>query len=384
MAVVAGSGISPWMIDYVSSVVQTMNPTTSFYVYLATLLTKAISNGVAFHHVSNINEKYRPSNLYSTRPSPEGRLYRVSSKEEFPDINSHIASLQKPPEIKPDPPVMDDVEEYYVTQYETYRFFPKDKEDITVSVRATSFSCGKLGSSVWRCGLALSCYLVSIFDHYDESQLESMRVIELGAGLGLASCVCREVGVGKVMATDFWEEQSGFGKSWDKKRLIPHKLFGVNLEFNVVRCAGIANQRQDENAILVGKLDWSSEADAFRTKVVFDPTLIVGSDIVYRPEHAPPLLRTLELLMGGKSSIDTPVQAILFLDYNGRNEKDVNDFRIQLKELVDSYEGWILTEQELKLCYWMDEKLESYQEEYSILEVRISNDYVSDQLPGLN
>ena len=361
-----------------SSAVQTMNTVTSFYIYLVTLFTIAISDGVAFRHVSNSNErKYRSSNLYSTQSPLEGRLYRISSKSELSDINSYIARLQKIPEIKPDPPVMDDVEEYYATQYETYRFFPKDKAEITVSVRKTSFGCGKLGSSIWRCGLALSCYLVSIFDHYDESQLESTRVIELGAGLGLASCVCRELGVGKVMATDFWEEQTGFGKSLDKKRLIPHKLFGDNLEFNVVKCAGIANHRQEESEVLVAKLDWSSEVDAFRTKVMFDPTLIIGSDIVYRAEDTPPLLRTLELLMGEESSINTPVQAILFLDYNGRNDEDVNEFRFQIKELVNSNDGWALIEEELKLCYWMDKNRETYQEKYSILEVRISNKYVS-------
>ena len=215
--------------------------------------------------------------------------------------------------------------------------------------------------------------MVSLFDNYDESELKSTRVIELGAGLGLVSCVCREVGVGKVLATDFWEDRMSFDKSWDEERLIPHKLFGENLNFNVVRCAGIEGKRIDADAITVGKLDWGSEVDAFKTKMMFDPTLIVGSDIVYRAEDAPPLIRTLELLMGGESSTETPVETILFLDYNGRNDKDVDDFRNMIKERVQSYPGWSLSEEELKLCYWMDQTRESFQEEYSLLELRISN-----------
>lgn len=318
--------------------------------------------------------------IHSTKVAKysEGRLYRVQLDRE-PVIDSHIAVLKRvSPEIAPDPLVLDEVQEYYPTQYETFCFFPKDREEITISIRKTSFGCGKLGSWLWRAGLALSCYLVSILDEYDETRLKSMRVLELGAGLGLASCVCREVGVGKVLATDFWEERRSFDKPRDKERLIPHQLFGLNLDFNVVKCAGIEGQRLDADSISVGKLDWGSEIEAFRTKMIYDPTLIVGSDIVYRAEDAPPLIRTLELLMGGESSNETPVDTILFLDYNGRNDDDVNAFRVMIKDMVDSYAGWILSEEELKLCYWMDETGKSFQEDYGILEIRISNGKLDD------
>ena len=337
-----------------------------------TLFAEIISYGHAFQHFAK--QSHQSSRFHITRCSLrfEGRLYRGYDEK---DINAHVASLQKVrPEIKPDPIVLDEVEEYYPTEYETYRFFPKTRGDeITVSVRKTSFGCGKLGSALWECGLALSCHLVSLFDNYSESELDSVRVVELGAGLGLASCVCREIGVGKVLATDFWEELTSFDKSLDKKRLIPHKYFGVNLEFNVKKSAGIASQRQHSDSVEVGKLDWGSEVDAFRTKVTFDPTLIIGSDLVYRAEDCPPLVRTLELLLGGESSTDTKVEAILFLDYNERNDEDVDAFRVMVKDMVSSHSGWSLVEDELKLCYWMDDKGEKFQQEYSMLEVTISN-----------
>ena len=139
-----------------------------------------------------------------------------------------------------------------------------------------------------------------------------------------------------------------------------------------MKSAGIEGQRIDADAIAVGKLDWSSEVDAFKTKMMFDPTLIVGSDIVYRAEDATPLIRTLELLMGGESSTETPVETILFLDYNGRNDKDVDDFRNMIKERVQLYPGWSFCEEELKLCLWV-ETMGSFQDEYSVLEMRISN-----------
>lgn len=342
------------------------------WLLLALLFAEILPCSHAFQHFAI--QPHRSSRVYTTRCSLrfEGRLYRGYDEK---DINAHVASLQKVrPEIKPDPLVLDEVEEHYPTQYETYRFFPKKRlDEITVSVRKTSFGCGKLGSALWRCGLALSCHLVSLFDIYSESELDSMRVVELGAGLGLASCVCREVGVGKVLATDFWEELTSFDRSLDKKRLIPHKLFGVNLEFNVKKSAGIASQRQHSDSIEVSKLDWGSEEDAFRTKVVFDPTLIIGSDVVYRSEDCPPLVRTLELLLGGESTTNTKVEAILFLDYNGRNDEDVDAFRVMIKDMVSLHSEWSLAEDELKLCYWMDDTGENFQQEYSMLEVTISN-----------
>lgn len=345
----------------------------------ALLLAQIFFHGQAFHQLLStqcLEPRYSRTKLHSTQSSQYsiGRLYKVEPNENI-DINSHIASLQKvTPEIKPDPLVMDAVEDFYPTQYETYRFFPRNKEEITISVRTTSFGCGKLGSAVWRCALALSCHLVSLFDTYDESQLKSMRVLELGAGLGLPSCVCREVGIGKVLATDFWDEREGFDKSLDNERLIPHKLFGTNLDFNVVKCAGIASQRQNSDGISVDKLDWGSEVGTFRTKVMFDPTLIIASDVVYRAEDAPILVRALELLMGGESATSaTNVEAILFLDYNGRNTPDVDAFRSILNEMVTAHSGWSISEVPLKFCYWMDESHESFDEEYSVLEVRISN-----------
>jgi hypothetical protein len=319
---------------------------------------------------------YAQTQLHSAKSQySEARLYKVQRGQRV-EINTHISKLHRIiPEIIPDPPVVDEVEEYYATSYETYRFFPRHKEEITISLRKPSFGCGKLGSALWKCALGLSCHLVSMFDDREEVDLQSMRMLELGAGLGLLSCVCREMGVGKVMATDFWEDTMSFGKSLDKERLIPHKLFGVNLDFNVVKYAGIESQRRDADTITVDKLDWNNEVDAFRTKMIYDPTLIVASDVVYNADDCLPLVRTLELLMGGEASTETPVEAILWLDHNERKEKEVNEFRVALNKMIGSHSGWRLAEEQYKLCYWMDEG-GGFEEEYSILEIKLANDKV--------
>lgn len=222
---------------------------------------------------------------------------------------------------------------------------------------------------MWIAGIALSCYLTALLTSFDKSKLEATRVLELGAGLGLPSCLCRELGVGTVHATDYWEGDLNFGGPVDKERLIPHMLFGENLEFNVVQSAGVVSgdKAEKRSNVSVDKLDWYSEADVYRAKECADPSLIVASDVVYYAEDAPPLARALETLLDDSGDTKTKREILLFLSlYNER--KGLQEFR----EMITSRPGWNSSEEKIKLCM-MNDELDSFKEEYSILLVKISN-----------
>jgi len=339
----------------------------------------------------NHNQCLRPVGFHSIQSTlyiSEYRLYDVHAGEEIQNIHNYSASCQQIyPAIKPEPIVSDQVEEWYPTQYRTYRFFPqhgRDSDDdknqgATITIRQTSFGCGKLGFEVWKCALALSCYLISLFGNChnnDESDIDSIRVLELGAGCGLPSCVCREMGMGGVLATDYWEEQNGnFGRPMDKERLIPHWLFGVNLDFNVVQGAGIMREgnSQEQRSVSVRKLDWHNEVDVLEAKALFDPNLIIASDVVYYVEDVPPLVRALELLLEQDSSKHrTAREVILFLSvYTERIGLD--EFREMVKEMVNAHPGWDSSEEEVDFCL-MTKQLDSFEEIYSILKLTIKNE----------
>jgi hypothetical protein len=67
--------------------------------------------------------------------------YRYYESIETRDIDTHVASCKRVfPAIKPNPVVKDNVEDWYATKYQTFRFFTNrgdgsDDEGITITVR---------------------------------------------------------------------------------------------------------------------------------------------------------------------------------------------------------------------------------------------------------
>lgn len=271
-------------------------------------------------------------------------------------IDDHYGYFQEVSTIKPSPPVVDEVEEWYGTRYCTFRFFPAktsadDGDDgTTISVRQTSFGCGKHGASVWKTGRALACHLAS------GRVSGKRRILELGAGVGLPSCVCRDVWRGEeaaeaILATDFWEEKSEGGEmqfgnsdSVDKARLFPSYMFAKNLEFNLIHSAGLpGGELQNDERCSVQKLDWHSEIDTLSANM-FDADLIIGSDIVYYLEDVEPLIQTLKVLMDDEESRK---EALLVLALD-QERKGLPKFREKLKELV-TFKNWELTSDVVEL-----------------------------------
>jgi predicted nicotinamide N-methyase len=176
-----------------------------------------------------------------------------------------------------DKPDEDDLEVLYPT---ARRFFQFGKAAAPCQVRTTSFGCGKLGHQVWSSSLAL-CLLLS--SHPQKDKIENQRVLELGAGCGLPSVVCRDVlGATSVVATDFWMEAED--ALFDKDRLVPEVWHGINLQFNV-------DQKQPRAK--AQRLDWH-DLDSVRQ---CQADIVVGSDLIYYPMDLEPLWNTMEILL---------------------------------------------------------------------------------------
>lgn len=185
-----------------------------------------------------------------------------------------------------DKPDEDELEILYPTQRQYFQFDNSAKDGEIHQVRTTSFGCGKLGHQVWPSSLALCLWLVHEFGGSDAASLGS--VLELGAGCGLPSIVCRDaLKVPMVVATDFWYSDE---IEWEAERLVPEVWHGINLKYNV--------QRPEQGA-LVRKLDWHGQTSVKEAATAIGPTidLVIGSDLIYYPMDLAPLWNTLETLL---------------------------------------------------------------------------------------
>eukprot|EP00566_Odontella_aurita_P020933 CAMPEP_0113596846 /NCGR_PEP_ID=MMETSP0015_2-20120614/40606_1 /TAXON_ID=2838 /ORGANISM="Odontella" /LENGTH=356 /DNA_ID=CAMNT_0000504493 /DNA_START=49 /DNA_END=1119 /DNA_ORIENTATION=- /assembly_acc=CAM_ASM_000160 len=230
----------------------------------------------------------------------------------------------RPPPL-PDGAEEDEVELWYPTRRRAFLFegvegaegipsgndgAPLFRQTDPVTVRQTSFGCGKLGSSVWPSSVALCLHLAA-----HPEAVRGRRVLELGAGCGLPSLLCRDaLGANAVLATDFWELddravdggrkflcRDALGANavlatdfWElddrvvdggRKEPIPARLHGINLEHNV-RGEGAQVQR----------VDWHDPVTVSGASS-FGADLIIGSDLVYYPSNVQPLMDTLQALL---------------------------------------------------------------------------------------
>eukprot|EP00566_Odontella_aurita_P017946 CAMPEP_0113547882 /NCGR_PEP_ID=MMETSP0015_2-20120614/12597_1 /TAXON_ID=2838 /ORGANISM="Odontella" /LENGTH=326 /DNA_ID=CAMNT_0000448475 /DNA_START=72 /DNA_END=1052 /DNA_ORIENTATION=+ /assembly_acc=CAM_ASM_000160 len=200
----------------------------------------------------------------------------------------------RPPPL-PDGAEEDEVELWYPTRRRAFLFegvegaegipsgndgAPLFRQTDPVTVRQTSFGCGKLGSSVWPSSVALCLHLAA-----HPEAVRGRRVLELGAGCGLPSLLCRDaLGANAVLATDFWELDDRVVDG-GRKEPIPARLHGINLEHNV-RGEGAQVQR----------VDWHDPVTVSGASS-FGADLIIGSDLVYYPSNVQPLMDTLQALL---------------------------------------------------------------------------------------
>jgi predicted nicotinamide N-methyase len=223
-----------------------------------------------------------------------------------------------------------------------------DPSPTPISIRQTSFGCGKLGYELWDSSIGLCLHLGK-----HNLAKTSSRVLELGSGVGLPSVVCRDVfKVDAILATDFWETDDDV---FDEDRLVPTKFHGMNLHYNVVdqqqqgqkEISNNDDDDDDDNNIdrvvetAVLKLDWYDPESTKMIKTAFRPDLIIGSDLVYYPKDVEPLLNTLEILLlqdddeESSSSSSPPgnktnTRAVLVLPLAPSEREAIPEFRSKL------------------------------------------------------
>jgi predicted nicotinamide N-methyase len=183
----------------------------------------------------------------------------------------------------------DELELMYPTQRQYFQFGDSSKYPVQI-VRTTSFGCGKLGHQVWPSAMALSLALVHEYTSSEDASTRIPKsVLELGAGCGLPSVVCRDVLHVPVIATDFWYDEAA-DRDWD--RLIPEVHHGINLVHNVAR----------GDKARVQSLDWHNIESVRKLGPV---DLVIGSDVIYYPMDIEPLWKTLETLLrdGGATKV---------------------------------------------------------------------------------
>lgn len=174
----------------------------------------------------------------------------------------------------------DELELLFETKKRYFQFHQQN-----LCVRTTSFGCGNLGHEIWPSSLVLSMYLCA-----NKDKIQGKNVLELGAGVGLPSVVCRDVlGASSVVATDFWKES--FDNENNDNNLdvnIPTHWHGENLKYNV--------QDSSKNAF-VESLDWTNPESTRNILEKFDIDVVIGSDLIYYEHVMHPLWNTLEILL---------------------------------------------------------------------------------------
>ena len=113
-----------------------------------------------------------PSTSFSFAPPPPPNAYATFTLT-CPGVFENIVKEQEPPPSLPS----DVVSDLYSTSLRSFRFLNENdaSSNCSVDVRQTSFSLGKLGSSVWGSSISLASWL---FVH--KELVKGKRVLELG------------------------------------------------------------------------------------------------------------------------------------------------------------------------------------------------------------
>jgi len=228
----------------------------------------------------------------------------------------------------------DEVEYWYPTKRRHFEFSISPICNSPITIRQTSFGCGKLGGDVWDSSIALCLYLGK------QCIVKGSRVLELGSGCGLPSVACRDVlEASAVLATDFWQTDNDV---FDEDRLVPTKFHGMNLKYNVEQEVNRGRQKvisdnngddNDDDRVVetaVLKLDWHDQVGTKNAKATFCPDLVIGSDLVYYPMDVEPLLNALEILLVPSPTENKNTRAVLVLPLAPSEREALPEFRNKL------------------------------------------------------
>ncbi|XP_015874557.2 uncharacterized protein LOC107411479 [Ziziphus jujuba] len=144
-----------------------------------------------------------------------------------------------------------------------------------------------LGTTVWDASLVFAKFLEKNCrrGRFSPSKLKGKRVIELGAGCGVAGFGMALLGC-DVVATD-------------QKEVLP--LLRRNVERNTSRIVQMNPGSDTFGSIQVAELNWGNEDHIRAVGPPFD--YIIGTDVVYAENLLEPLLQTIFALSGPKTTI---------------------------------------------------------------------------------
>ncbi|GAV66474.1 Methyltransf_16 domain-containing protein [Cephalotus follicularis] len=144
-----------------------------------------------------------------------------------------------------------------------------------------------LGTTVWDASVVFAKFLEtnSRKGRFCPSKLKGKRVIELGAGCGVAGFGMALLGC-NVVATDQIE-------------VLP--LLARNVERNTSRIMQMNPSSDSFGSVQVAELDWGNDDHIRHLDSPFD--YVIGTDVVYAEHLLEPLLRTIHALSGPKTTI---------------------------------------------------------------------------------
>lgn len=143
------------------------------------------------------------------------------------------------------------------------------------------------GTTVWDSSMVFAKYLEKNCrkGRFSPAKLKGKRVIELGAGCGVAGFGMAFLGCNVV--------------STDQIEVLP--LLRRNVERNVSRIIQTNRDPDSFGSIQVAELDWGNEDHIRAVGPPFD--YIIGTDVVYAEHLLEPLLKTILALSGPKTTI---------------------------------------------------------------------------------
>ncbi|KAL2613080.1 hypothetical protein R1flu_024772 [Riccia fluitans] len=147
-----------------------------------------------------------------------------------------------------------------------------------------------LGTTVWDSSLVFVKFLERNCKkgEFSRAKLAGKRVIELGAGCGLAGLGMALLGCDVVVT--------------DQVEVLP--LLLRNVERNLSRAKYTASDNSYMGSIGkvdVAELDWGNEAHIAAVEPPFD--YIIGTDVVYKEQYVEPLIYTILALAGPKTTV---------------------------------------------------------------------------------
>ncbi|KAL3324935.1 hypothetical protein AABB24_038841 [Solanum stoloniferum] len=144
-----------------------------------------------------------------------------------------------------------------------------------------------LGTTVWDASMVLVKFLERNCrkGRFSPSKLRGKRVIELGAGCGVAGFGMALLGCDVV--------------STDQTEVLP--LLMRNVERNTSRIMQTISDPDSFGSIQAAELDWGNETHIKAVSPPFD--YIIGTDVVYAEHLLEPLLQTIIALSGPKTTV---------------------------------------------------------------------------------